>query len=366
MVEDFYSIRDIKSCIDEIGRENSKVFSSMDLLKGLFQQNLAKESRPYTSFTVPGLGSFQFTVSCFGSHGAPSSFSYLMTEVLRSLKSLISFINDIMAHTKSHDEQLVALRNCFQRLREYNLKLSIEKSIFRAEETEYLGFKITSEGILPGTDKTRAVKEFPPPRTVKQIRQFVGLASFFRDHIKDFSRIRGYLTSLTRKSSDWKGGDLPEQSLTAFRRLQHLLVHEPVIAYARNDLPFKLYCDASIGTVEKSGHKISGGLGAVLTQLHEDGKERIVGYASRKLKTHEENYPAYLLEMLAVTFECEHYHHYLYGHKKLVVYSNHRPLSKLNKVHTKTQGRLKEMLLDYNYEIVYRRGEDQEAADFLF
>ena len=81
-VKDFYSIRDIKSSIDEMGRENSKVFSSMDLSKGFFQQNLAEESRPFTSFTIPGLGSFQFTVSCFGSHGAQSSFSYLMTEVL--------------------------------------------------------------------------------------------------------------------------------------------------------------------------------------------------------------------------------------------------------------------------------------------
>ena len=79
-VKDFYAIRDIKSCIDEIGRERSTVFSSMDLSKGFFQQNLAEESRPYTSFMVPGLGSFQFTVSCFGSHGAPSSFSYLMTK----------------------------------------------------------------------------------------------------------------------------------------------------------------------------------------------------------------------------------------------------------------------------------------------
>ena len=121
-----------------------------------------------------------------------------------------------------------------------------------------------------------------------------------------------------------------------------------------------------MGTVEKSGHKISGGLGAGMTQMHEDGKERVVGYASRKLKTHKENYPAYLLEMLTVTFGCKHYHHYLYGQKKFMVYSDHRPLSKLNKVHTKTQGLLKEMLLDYNYEIVYRQGEDQEAAHFLF
>ena len=120
-----------------------------------------------------------------------------------------------------------------------------------------------------------------------------------------------------------------------------------------------------MGTVEKSGHKISGGLRAILTQMHEDYKERVVGYTSRKLKTHEENYPAYVLEMLAVTFGCEHYHHYQYDQKKFVVYSDHLPLSKLNKVHTKTQGRLKEVLLDYNYEIIYRRGEDQEAADFL-
>ena len=189
---------------------------------------------------------------------------------------------------------------------------------FGAEETEYLS-----------GSKWRENRRFVR-------RQFVGLASFFRDHIRDFSRISGYLTSLTRKSSDWKGGELPEQSLNAFRRLQYLLVHEPVIAYARNDLPFKLYCDASMGTVEKSGHKISGGLGAVLTQVHEDRKERVVGYASRKLdaKTHEENYPAYLLEMLAVTFGCEHYHHYaVYGQKKFTgIFRSHRPLSKLNKV----------------------------------
>ena len=258
-----------------------------------------------------------------------------------------------------------------------NLIRSFEQAITRGNWTHHMAC-INFQQILTGAAKTwleliesydpKTIKNWPKlknARTVKQIRQFVGLASFFRDHIKDLSRISGYLTALTRKTSEWKGGELPEQALTTFRRLQHLLINEPVIAYARNDLPFKLYCDASMGTVERNGHKISGGLRAVLTQVHEDGKERVVGYASRKLKTHEENYPAYLLELLAVTFGCEHYHHNLYGQKKFIVYSDHRPLSKLNKVHTKTQGRLREMLLDYNYEIVYRPGEDQEAADFL-
>ena len=89
-VDDYYSIRDVKSCIDEIGRCRSSIFSTMDLAKGFFQQELEKDSREFTAFTVPGVGSFQFTVSCFGSHGAPASFSYLITEVIRDLKSLTS------------------------------------------------------------------------------------------------------------------------------------------------------------------------------------------------------------------------------------------------------------------------------------
>ena len=112
-----------------------------------------------------------------------------MTEVLRGKANLISFIDDVLAHTRDHERQLATLDVCFAQLRGYNLKLSPGKSTFEASETEYLGFKITADGILPGTDKVRAVREFQPPSTIKQIRQFVGLASFFRDHIKDFSRI---------------------------------------------------------------------------------------------------------------------------------------------------------------------------------
>ena len=209
----------------------------MDLSKGFFQQNLEESSRKYTAFTVPGLGSYQFTVSCFGSHGAPSSFSYLMTEVLRNLNNIISYIDDILAHTKNHDDHLVALERCFQRLREYNLKLSTDKSTFGTRETEYLGFKLTPTGVLPGTDKLKAVQKFPTPKTVRQIRQFVGLASFFRDHIPNFSLISGHLTALTKKDCLWKGGELPTDAEKAFEKLKRSLVNAPVIAFARNDLP---------------------------------------------------------------------------------------------------------------------------------
>ena len=364
-VEDSYSIRDVKTCIDEIGAERSNVFSTMDLTKGFFQQNLKEESRKYTAFTVPGLGSFQFTVSCFGSHGAPSSFSYLMTEVLQNLQNLLSYIDDILGHTRGHEKHLVTLDNCFLRLWQYNLKISIEKSTFGTDEVEYLGFKLGADGIQPGTDKTKAVRDIPEPQNVKQIRQFVGLASFFRDLIPNFSKMSAHLTALTKKDSEWKGGPLPKNAKTAFETLKRLLTDKPVIAYARKDLPFKVYCDASAGS-NKDNVKISGGLGVVLTQVHEDKKERVIRYASRRLHKHEENYSAYLLELLAMTFACQHFHLYLYGSKRFTVYSDHKPLLQLNKtIHEKTMHRLKEALIPYQFDVEYRKGENQEAADCL-
>ena len=315
-VEDSYSIRDVNACIDEIGAERSNVFSTMDLTKGFFQQNLEKESRKYTAFTIQGLGSFQFTVLCFGSHGAPSSFSYLMTEVLQNLQNLLSYIDDILGHFRGHENHLVTLENCFQRVRQYNLKISPDKSTFGTNEVEYLGFKLGADGIQPGTDKTKAVRDFPEPNNVKQIRQFVGLASFFREMIPNFSKMSAHLTALTRKDLEWKGGPLPNNAKIAFEKLKDLLTKKPVIAYARKDLPFRVYCDASAGS-NKDNVKIPGGLGVVLTQVHENKVERVVGYASRQLHKHKENYSAYLLELLAITFACQQFHHYLYGSKRL-------------------------------------------------
>ena len=205
----------------------------MDLTKGFFQQNLEKESRKYTAFTVPGLGSFQFTVSCFGSHGAPSSFSYLMTEVLQNLQNLLSYIDDILDHTRGHENHLATLEKCFLRLKQYNLKISMDKSTFGTDQVEYLGFKLGADGIRPGTDKTKAVRDFPEPRSVKQIRQFVGLASFFWELIPNFSKMRAHLMALTRKDSEWKGGPLPNNTKITFEKLKDLLTKKPVIVYAR-------------------------------------------------------------------------------------------------------------------------------------
>ena len=132
-----------------------------------------------------------------------------MTEVLRGIQQCLSYIDDVLTHTRSHKDQLMTLEKVFKALRENNLKINPEKCIFGATTMEYLGFQLMKEGIRPGQSKTRAVAACPPPNTVRRIRQFVGLASFFRDHIPNFAKMSAHLTALTKKDSEWKGGPLP-------------------------------------------------------------------------------------------------------------------------------------------------------------
>ena len=133
-------------------------------------------------------------------------------------------------------------------------------------------------------DKLKAVRNFEPPCNVKKIREFAGLCNYFRFLIKDFALLAGKLTMLTKKSSNWKGGELPEESKAAFMELKSRLCEAPVVAFPRRDLDFILAMDGSLGDSRNPG-----GLGACLTQIDEHGIERVVAYASRTLKKHENN-----------------------------------------------------------------------------
>lgn len=111
--------------------------------------------------------------------------------------------------------------------------------------------------------------------------------------------------------------------------------------------------------------KTAGGLGCVLIQTWPEKGCRVVAYVSRSLKPHEHNYMAFLLEMAAIHFRFKHFHHYLYGGKQFIIFTDHKPLETLNKNHTKTLSRLQEDLMEYNYIIKYHPGKDNGLADFL-
>jgi hypothetical protein len=206
---DKYSVKDVSECIGEIGRSGSTIFSTIDLTAGFWQMILHPRARPYTAFTVPGMGQFQWVTSPMGLLGCPASFQRLMETVVHNISNVIVYIDDLLVHSASHDEHLATLNDVLQRLVTHNTKINLQKCVFGSKEVSYLGFCLTEEGIKPGIDKVKAVKNAPPPSKVHEVRQFLGLCNFFRGHVQNFAQLTLPLTALTKKECSWKGGQLP-------------------------------------------------------------------------------------------------------------------------------------------------------------
>ena len=355
---DKYSMKDVSECIGEIGRSGSSIFTTIDLTGGFWQLLLQPKSRPYTAFTVPGQGQFEWVTTPMGLLGAPASFQRLMEAVVRGLDNVIVYIDDLLLHSADYEAHLRQLDQLLRRLTEHNVKINLQKCEFGSKNVAYLGFRLTEQGVKPGKDKLKAVEQAQPPCNVQEIRQFLGLCNFFRTHVRNFAQITAPLTALTRKDSSWKGGPLPPESLKAFRELQSSLCSEPVMAYPSRERPYALITDASLGLDGQPG-----GLGAILTQVDTKGQHHAIAYASRRLQKHEANYTPFLLEMQAAVWAMDHFDTYLKG-RHFSLFTDHRPLEKLGKVHTKTLNRLQEMMNRFDFEIFYKKGSEM-PADYL-
>ncbi len=350
---DKYSMKDVSERIGEIGRSGSTIFSTIDLTAGFWQMILHPRAHPYTAFTVPGMGQFQWVTSPMGLLGCPASFQRLMETVVNGLTNVIVYIDDLLVHSATHPEHITALDQVLQQLVQHHIKINLQKCFFGSKEVSYLGFWLTKQSILPGTDKLKSVKNTPPPANVHEVRQFLGLCNFFRCHVQNFAQLTAPLTALTKKE-----GALPSDTLTAFQELQTYLCSEPFVDYPRRDRPYALIADASLGDEKKPG-----GLGAILMQLNKHGEHCVIAYASRKLQKHECNYTPFLLEMQAAIWGMQHFATYLRG-RKFTLYTDHRPLEKLGKVHTKTLNRLQEAMNTFDFEIIYKKGSEM-LADYL-
>jgi hypothetical protein len=217
-----------------------------------------------------------------------------METVVNGILNVIVHINDLLVNSATHEDHLAMLGQVLKCLVQHKIKINLQKCIFGSKEVSYLGFCLTEEGIKPGTDKLKAVKNTPPPSNVHEVRQFLGLCNFFRGHVHNFAQLTSPLTSLTNKDCSWKGGQLPPDALKAFQELQTYLCSEPIVDYPRRNRPYALIVDASLGDDKKKG-----GLGAILTQINQNGEHCVIAYASIKLQKCECNYTPLLLEMQA-------------------------------------------------------------------
>jgi predicted aspartyl protease len=352
-VEDyFHPILDVQSCLAKLGGIGAKYFATLDLTSGFYQLELDEESRPLTAFTVPGRGRFSWKVSTMGLKTSPGAFSRLMEFVMQPVEKSVTYMDDVILAGETVEQLMETVDQALKQLRKYNLKLNLDKCIFGAMEVDYLGYRISAEGIRPGAEKTAAIKSFPTPSTVQEVRRFVGLANYFRQQIPHFSQKSKPLTQLTRQTSAWTRGPLPREAQQAFEQLRSALAAAPLTAFPQPGKPYILETDAS----EK-------GLGACLFQI-QGGEKRVIGFASKGLEEHEKNYTAFLLEHRAAVFGIEYFRHLLTGTKFDLV-MDHKPLAPLSTVHKKTLCRLQQLMSEFSFHLKYKPGKDNVVADTL-
>ncbi|GKC03760.1 putative reverse transcriptase domain-containing protein [Tanacetum coccineum] len=252
-----------------------------------------------------------------------------------------------MVTTSSKKEHEGHLKLILNLLKKEELYAKFSKCEFWLSKVQFLGHVIDSEGIHVDPAKIEAIKDWASPKTPTEIRQFLGLAGYYRRFIEGFSKIARPMTKLTQKSVKFEWGEKAE---AAFQLLKQKLCSAPILALPEGSENFVVYCDAS--------HK---GLGAVLMQ-----REKVIAYASRQLKVHEKNYTTHDLELGAVVFALKMWRHYLYG-TKCVVFTDHKSLQHIldQKELNMRQRRWLELLSDYDCEIRYHPGKANVVADAL-
>ncbi len=360
-VKDKYSIRTIDECLESVGREKSTIFSALDLSSGYWQVPLRKEDRDFTAFTIPGKGQYRWIVTPQGLMGAPATFSRLMDQIMENARNVVTYLDDVLIHSKNHNDHIGHLKEAIDRIGKANLRLNPKKCEFAQTEIQYLGHTITADGVKPGEDKSKALAEKDPPKTIKELRSFIGLANYFRGYIKNFATKTAPLTDLTKTDSTWKGGELPEAAIKAFKLLKKELASRPLMAHPNSEGDYHLYVDASIGD-----EKTAGGFGAVLLQDQPGRKHfrRPVAYASRRLERAQKNYPAFLLEMAAAVYAMDIFTNYLKG-RRFYLYTDHKPLVRLSNVHTKTLNNLHLKMQEMHPIIRHVDGKKNQVADYL-
>ncbi len=315
-VKDAYAIPRVDETLHLLA--GAKYFTTLDLKCGYWQVELEERDKPKTAFQVGSMGFYEANRMPFGLCNAPATFQRLMERCMgdMNLRECLIYLDDIIIFSTDFDQHLERLEAVFTRLRQYNLKLKASKCEFFRHEVLYLGHVVSREGIKTDPSKIDTVKNWPTPTSAKDVRKFLGFTGYYRRFIKNYASIARPLNDLLvgistnkekrRKPNTPFGWGQTQQ--TAFDELVDKLVNPPVLAYADYNLPFVVHTDAS-----------ASGLGAVLYQ-HQEGKDRVVAYASRSLKPSEKNYPAHKLEFLALKWAVtEKLHDFLYGAKFQVV-----------------------------------------------
>ena len=297
--------------------QGDKYFSKFDMTKGYHQISVTESSQPKTCFVTHN-GSFCYARLPFGLVNSAATYIKMMRKLLKGVKNIENYIDDILAHTKTWNEHLQAMRRLFQRVREANLTLKPSKCQVGFTKLEYVGHQIRDGTIQPHPDRLAELQRAERPTTKKQVRSLMGLMSYYRKFVPNFATIAVPLTELTKKNQPnlviWG-----QEQENAFQTLKSLLVKSPILRMVDFAKPFVIQCDAS-----------DYGVGAILLQLCDETNMLCpVAYASRKLTEPEKAYATIEKECLAIVWSIKKFATYLYG-REFVLQTDHQPLTYLH------------------------------------
>lgn len=347
---DAYPLPFVSATLDKL--RNARFLSTLDIKSAYWQIPLSEESKPLTAFVIPNKGLFQFRRMPMGLHNAPATWQRFIDQLFVDMDyKVLIYLDDVIVCSNNFEEHITVLREVFNRLTKAGLTLNREKCHFCKSELRYLGYIVGANGLMVDPMKVEAILNIPTPQKVGDVRRIIGLSSWYRRFISNFSDLTAPLCNLLRKNVrfEWTA-----ECDAAFNALKESLISAPILTCPDFEKPFIVQTDAS-----------DFGLGAILSQQTDEG-EKVICYLSRSLTRLERSYSVTQKECLAVLFAIEKLKPYLLGTKFTVV-TDHYSLKWLNNIKDPV-GRIARWAVrmqQYDFDVVHRKGKDHAGPDAL-
>lgn len=353
IIKDRFPLPHIDDILD--AAQSSSVFSTIDLKNGFFHVPVHKDSQKYLSF-ITHSGQYIFKRTPFGCCNSPAAFLRFINEVFRELikkKIILVYMDDVVVLAANEAEAIERLKMVFDCASNAGLNISWKKCQFLRRSIEFLGHVIGNGEVKPSREKSKAVKNFLEPTSVKKLQSFLGLTGFFRKFIKDYAIIAKPLTDLLRKNADFK---FDKEQRSAFETLKSKLSSDSVLKIFQQEAETQLWTDAS-----------KYGFGMILMQrCSDDGKFHPVYFMSLKTSELEEKYDSYTLETLAVIKALDKFRIYLLGRKFKIItdcQAFQKTMTKKDVVPKIARWVMK--MQDFDYEIEHRTNDQMKHVDAL-
>ena len=355
-----YPLPRINECLADIG--DAQFLSIGDLTSGFYQLRVHEPDIAKTAFNTK-YGKYEFVAMPFGLTNAPATFQTMMNRIFaKHRKFCIVYLDDILVFSKTKADHLRHLKIIFEELRRNNLYLNPKKCRIAQKEVQFVGHIVGSGTLKPIHDKVKAIQDWPEPRTVHEVRQFLGLASYYRKFIKDFAKIAVPLHELLKCSDSTARQELHRkvtwnaQCRLAFDTIKCIMSSSPVLVQPVLNRSFVIETDAS-----------DWALGCVLLQEDVLGKMHPVAYDGRKFQGAELNYSVQDKELLAIKHALRLWRNYIENGTRTKVITDHSSLVYLQT--TKEPSRRLERWIaefgDYDLDIQYRKGSEAIVPDAI-